>query len=97
MSKLIRKDEALDSKVFSRDLREYVVPVRELNRLCTFDEPEDQQDDLTDIVRVLFNRCYAQTVMNGGAGMCFFCGIRDACYKMRTTGKKAEEETCTKN
>ena len=42
-NKLIRLDEATQLQVFSRDLREYVVPVRELNRLHTVDDAEQTE------------------------------------------------------
>lgn len=92
MSKLIRKNETLDYQVFSRDLREYVVPVREINKLRTFDEPKEPPADYEDMLKALFNRCYALTAMRGAPEMCFFCVIREACNKFRTVGKKGTEK-----
>ena len=89
MSKLIRKDEANDAAIYSRDLREYVVPVRVLNKLNTFDEPKEQNADYDDILRVMFNRCAA--ALSGGGAMCVFCGCKDLCNKMRTVYQNKSE------
>jgi len=87
VKELIRLDDALTKYEWSRDLREYVVPVRVLKRLPRIDEPEEPAEDQSDMLRVLFNRCYALTGLNG---MCFFCGMRDACDKYRSVGKDGD-------
>lgn len=85
MSKLIRKDEANNAAVYSRDLREYVVPVRVLNKLKTFEEPTEQEVDYKDALRTMFNRCAVQMSCNGA--MCIFCGHRDICNDLRDVHK----------
>lgn len=80
MKKLISKDAALEREVYSRDLREYVVPSREIKCLREYDEPTEQMADAEDMLRVLFNRC--RTLTHGA--MCIFCGIRDACDTRRS-------------
>lgn len=80
MNKLIRKDDALAKEVFSRDLREYVVPSREIKRLREYDEPTEQAEDVEKMLQALFNRC--RTLTHGA--MCIFCGIRDACDMRRS-------------
>ena len=91
MSKLIRKDDAMQKQVFSRDLREYVVPVRCIKQLQTFDEPQEQPEDVDGMLHALFNRCYTVIAMDGNPAMCMFCGIREACDKRRSIGKKVAE------
>ncbi len=84
--KYICFDDAMKNKVFSRDLREYVVPVRELQSLRKVDVEEDAPDQ-KEILRVLFNRCMALT-----AGQtCFFCGMRKECDIYRSVIKSKEE------
>lgn len=82
-------DDAMDRKVFSRDLREYVVPVRELQALRKIEVAEEVEDaqDQKEMLRVLFNRCMALT----GGGTCFFCGIRKGCDTYRSVLKNKEE------
>ena len=82
VKELIRLDDALTKYEWSRDLREYVVPVSVLKRLPRIDEPEEPAEDQSNMLRILFNRCYALA-----GGMCFFCGMRDDCDKYRSVGK----------
>lgn len=89
MSKLIRKDETLDAAVYSRDLREYVVPTREIKKLKTFEEPKEGQTDYADMLRVMFNRCIIR--MSAGGAMCLFCGMKEACQSMRSVMQPKEE------
>ena len=89
MSKLIYLKDALQAKIFSRDLREYVVPVRVLNKIEKKEEPEKQSEFTSDMAKALFNRCFALT----GTQMCFFCGFREHCDKYRSVGKPPKEET----
>ena len=89
MSELIYLQDALQAKIFSRDLREYVVPVRVLNKLEKKEESEKQSEFTSDIAKALFNRCFALT----GPQMCFFCGFRELCDKYRSVGKPPKEET----
>lgn len=88
MKKLISKDAALAEEVYSRDLREYVVPSREIKRLREYDAPTEQAEDAEEMLRVLFNRCAALTQ----GGMCIFCGMRDACDMRRSVFKKDGDE-----
>lgn len=83
MSKLVRKEDVLESKVFSRDLREYVVPVRCINQAETLEEPDGPVENSDEMLRVLFNRCYALTE----GATCLFCGIRQACKEKRSVMK----------
>ena len=87
VKELIRLDDALTKYEWSSDLREYVVPVRVLKRLPRIDEPEEPAENQSDMLRILFNRCYALTGLNG---MCVFCGMRDACDKYRSVGKDGD-------
>ena len=87
MKELIRLDDALDAQVFSYYDREYVVPVRVLKKLPKIDEPEEPAEDQSNMLRILFNRCFALTGING---MCVFCGMRDACDKYRSVGKDGD-------
>lgn len=89
MSKLIYLEDALQAKTFSRDLREFVVPVRVLNKLEKKEEPEKQSEFTSDMAKALFNRCFALT----GPQMCFSCGFREPCDKYRSMGKPQKEET----
>lgn len=91
MSKLIRKEDIIEGQVFSRELREYVVPVRFIRQLQTFDEPQEQPEDYERMLNALFNRCYAVIAMGGNPAMCMFCGIREACDKRRTLVTKENQ------
>ena len=88
MSELIYLQDALQAKIFSRDLREYVVPVRVLNKLEKKEESEKQPEFTSDMAKALFNRCFALT----GSQMCFFCEFREPCDKYRSVGKPPKEE-----
>lgn len=89
MSELIYLEDALQEKIFSRDLREYVVPVRVLNKLEKKEESEKQSEFTSDMAKFLFNRCFALT----GAQMCFCCMLRLSCDKYRSFGKPQKEES----
>ena len=86
--KTICFDDAMENKVFSRDLREYVVPVRELQALRKIEVTEEAEDapDQKEILRVLFNRCMALT----GGQTCFFCGMRKDCDTYSSVMKSKE-------
>lgn len=84
MKKLISKEAAISAQVYSRDLREYVVPVREIKNLREYDEPQEQMENTNEMLRVLFNRC--MTLTHGS--ICLFCGIRDACDMRRNVWNK---------
>ena len=43
-------------------------------------------DRLEDNLRAMFNRCHSLTAM-GTLGMCFFCGLRRECNRLRSVGK----------
>ena len=87
--KTICFDDAMDRKVFSRDLREYVVPIRELQALRKIEVTEEAEDapDQKAMLRVLFNRCMALT----RGQTCFFCGMRKACDIHRSVMQGKEE------
>lgn len=87
--KYICFDDAMENKVFSRDLREYVVPVRELQTLRKIEVTEKAKDapDQKEMLRILFNRCMALT----GGQTCFFCGMRKECDAFRSVMKSKEE------
>ena len=86
--KCISFDDAMDRKAFSRDLREYVVPVRELQALRKIDVTEGADDapNQKELLRVLFNRCMALT----DGQICFFCGIRKECDTYRSVMNNKE-------
>lgn len=84
--KYICFDDAMENKVFSRDLREYAVPVRALQSLRKVDVEEDAPDQ-KEMLRVLFNRCMALTE----GQLCFWCGMREACDIHRSVMKNKEE------
>ena len=87
--KTICFDDAMDRKVFSRDLREYVVPVRELQTLRKIEVAEEAEDapDQKEMLRVLFNRCMALT----GGQTCFWCGMRKECDMYRSVMNNKEK------
>lgn len=87
--KTICFDDAMDRKVFSRDLREYVIPVRELQTLRKIEVTEEAEDapDQKEMLRVLFNRCMALT----GGQTCFFCAMRKECDTYRSVMKSKEK------
>lgn len=89
MSELIYLEDALQAQNFSRDLREYVVPVRVLKKLEKKEEPEKQSEFTSDMAKALFNRCFSLT----SSQMCFFCEFRESCDKYRSVGKLPKEET----
>ena len=84
--KYICFDDAMENKVFSRDLREYVVPVRVLQSLRKADVEEDAPDQ-KEMLRILFNRCMALA----GGQICLFCGMRKECDTFRSVMKSKEE------
>lgn len=84
MKKLVSKEAALSAQVYSRDLREYVVPVREIKNLREYNEPQEQMENTDEMLRVLFNRC--MTLTHGS--ICLFCRIRDACDMRRNVWNK---------
>lgn len=83
--KIIYLDDALDGKIFSRDLREYVVPVRVLQS-CQNVEPVEKNVEYKDMLKVLFNRCL--TLSSGQ--LCIFCGLRNECSQYRSVLKEAK-------
>lgn len=87
--KTICFDDAMDRKVFSRDLREYVVPVRELQALRKIEVAEEAEDapDRKELLRILFKRCLALT--NGQ--MCFFCTMMKECDIYRSVMNDKEK------
>jgi len=87
--KTICFDDAMDRKVFSRDLREYVVPVRELQALRKIKVIEEAEDASAqkEMLRVLFNRCMALT----GGQTCFYCGMRKDCDTYRSVMNEKKE------
>ena len=86
--KMIYLDDALDGKIFSRDLREYVVPVRVLQSCQSVEsvEPVEENVEYKDMLKVLFNRCLA---LSSGQ-LCIFCGLRNECSQYRSVLKEAK-------
>ena len=86
--KMIYLDDALDGKIFSRDLREYVVPVRVLQSCQGVEpvEPIEKNVEYKDMLKVLFNRCLA---LSSGQ-LCIFCGLRNECSQYRSVLKEAK-------
>ena len=86
--KMIYLDDALDGKIFSRDLREYVVPVRVLQSCQSVEpvEPVEKNVEYKDMLKVLFNRCL--TLSSGQ--LCIFCGLRNECSQYRSILKEAK-------
>lgn len=86
--KMIYLDDALDGKIFSRDLREYVVPVRVLQSCQSVEpvEPIEKNVEYKDMLKVLFNRCLA---LSSGQ-LCIFCGLRNECSQYRSVLKEAK-------
>ena len=86
--KMIYLDDALDGKIFSRDLREYVVPVRVLQSCQSIEpvEPVEKNEEYKDMLKVLFNRCLA---LSSGQ-LCIFCGLRNECSQYRSVLKEAK-------
>ena len=48
---------------------------------------QERIDRLEDNLRAMFNRCFATTAMRGAPEMCFFCGLRRECDRLRSVGK----------
>ena len=48
---------------------------------------QERIDRLEDNLRAMFNRCYDLPAM-GTPGMCFFCGLRRECDRLRSVGKE---------
>lgn len=91
MKKLIYLEEALEKQVFSRDLREFVVPVRSLKNLLQADavDKSDMPDveKIPEMLKALFNRCICLTQ----GQMCVFCGYKEECNKYRSLFKKEKD------
>lgn len=47
---------------------------------------QERIDRLEDNLLAMFNRCFATTAMRAPA-MCFFCGLRKECDRLRSVGK----------
>lgn len=91
MSKFIRLDDAVEHRVYSREFKDYVVPVKQLKQLKTFDEPKekDEAEYYESMLRPLFNRCFAQ--LGRFPGACLWCGLRSECDKRRSIDKQEGE------
>lgn len=48
---------------------------------------QERIDRLEDNLRAMFNRCHDLPAM-GTPGMCFFCGLRRECDRLRSVGKE---------
>lgn len=48
---------------------------------------QERIDQMEDTLRAMFNRCYATAAMHTGGTMCFFCGQRKECDRLRSVGK----------
>ncbi|MBR2548754.1 MAG: hypothetical protein IKG47_00400 [Oscillospiraceae bacterium] len=91
MKKIIYLEEALEKQVFSRDLREFVVPVRSLKNLLQADavDKSDMPDveKIPEMLKALFNRCLGLTQ----GQMCVFCSYKEECNKYRSLFKKEKD------
>lgn len=47
-------------------------------------------EQLEDSLRVMYNRCYATAGMHTGGTMCFMCGERQNCNRLRNVGKETK-------
>lgn len=54
---------------------------------ATIRKKQERIDQLEDALRAMFNRCYATAAMHTGGTMCFFCGQRKECDRLRSVGK----------
>jgi len=91
MKHLIDREALIqENQVWSRDLKEYVVPIKALKQAPFIREEDVRERPEThdELLRVLFNRCFALT----GPAMCVFCGIKSSCEKHRTVGKEDTKE-----
>ena len=79
---VINTEDAVKQQIYSRDLREFVVPVRILKHLPTPELDVPDVEHYERLLTALFNRC--MTCLNG---LCRFCGMRDDCYKFRSVLK----------
>jgi len=48
---------------------------------------QERIDRMENSLRVMYNRCHALPAM-GTPGMCFFCGLRRECDRLRSVGKE---------
>lgn len=85
-SKYIKLDEAVEHRVYSREFKDYVVPVKQLKQLKAFDEPKekDESEYYEEMLRPLFNRCWVQ--LGRFPGACLWCGLRSECEERRMKG-----------
>lgn len=56
---------------------------------------QERIDRLEDNLRAMFNRCFATTAMRAPE-MCFFCGLRRECDRLRSVGKEVSNGTADK-
>ena len=81
--KLEEMQAALDSEArqkaakLEKDNRHLTVAIR---------KKQERIDRLENSLRVMFNRCHDLPAM-GTPGMCFFCGLRKECDRLRSVGK----------
>ena len=82
-SKYVKLDDVIEQRVYSRDLKDYVVPVKKLRQLQSFDKPkaESTAEEYEQMLRPLFNRCWVQ--LGRFPGACLWCGLRSECEKRR--------------
>lgn len=82
--KYIKLDEAVEHRVYSREFKDYVVPVKQLKQLKAFDEPKenDEAEYYKRMLRSLFNRCWVQLGSKFPVS-CLWCGLRSECEKRR--------------
>ena len=53
------------------------------------DEEIQQKDEM---LRVLFNRCYARSILDATRPLCVFCGMRSDCEKRKSVGGGANND-----
>ena len=88
-SKYIKLDDAVEHRVYSREFKDYVVTVKQLKQLKTFEEPKekDESEYYESMLRPLFNRCWAQLGSRFPIS-CTWCGLRSECDKRRDVRRK---------
>jgi hypothetical protein len=90
-SKYIKLNDAVEHRVYSREFKDYVVPVKQLKQLETLDEPkekgESESEYYENILRPLFNRCWAQLGSRFPIS-CLWCGLRSECEKRGIRGER---------
>lgn len=82
--KLEEMQAALDSEA-----RQKVAKLEKENKHLTvaIRKKQERIDRLENSLRVMFNRCHVLQAI-GTSGMCFHCGLRRECDRLRSVGKE---------